>query len=429
MHSREPLVLRLLMQLRFLGGAQEVGRSAIMLKDERTLMLDFGIKIDHKTEYPTSIPKMDAMIISHAHLDHSGFSAAVYNEMQVPTFGTLPTMQLSNLLLEDTLAIARKEHTRAFFHKRQIRSLMSRSINLDYHTQAHLGDFDIEFYDAGHISGSAITLIEKAHAKGNKRIVYTGDFKLQEQTLHSGAEVVKSDVLIMESTYATRDHPDRKKVIKRLIDQVKETLDNGGNALMPVFAVGRSQEVLSLLYENGLTPSTYIDGMARKATTIVMNHPKFISNQELLANAIKETTWIEERGARREALDGPSIIVTTAGMLNGGPVLDYITKLNKNSHIFLTGYQVEGTNGRTLMDKGYIMLDEQKTKINTPVSFYDLSAHADRKDLHEYVKRSAPNKVVCVHGSAENAKALADDLNVEGFTAVAPKVGDVVDID
>src|SRR5208283_5538104 len=97
------------MQLRFLGGAQEVGRSAIMLKDETTLMLDYGVKIDHKTEYPISMPKMDAMIISHAHLDHSGFAAAVYNEMNIPAFGTLPTLQLSTLLLEDSIKIAKKE--------------------------------------------------------------------------------------------------------------------------------------------------------------------------------------------------------------------------------------------------------------------------------------------------------------------------------
>ena len=417
------------MQLRFLGGAQEVGRSAIVLKGDRTLMLDYGVKIDHKIEYPIGMPKMDAMIVSHAHLDHSGFTAAVYNEMNIPAFGTLPTLQLSTLLLEDSIKIARKEHTKAFFHKRQVRNFNSKFISLNYHTTAHLGDFDIELYDAGHISGSAITLVEKAHGIGNKRVVYTGDFKLGEQTLHSGAEVVKSDVLVMESTYASKDHPDRKNTIAGMVERIKEVLDNGGNALIPVFAVGRAQEVLSILYQNGLTPSTYIDGMAKAATSIVINHPKFISNKDVLTSAIRETTWIEERAARREALNGPSIIVTTAGMLNGGPVLDYITKLNRNSHIFLNGYQVEGTNGRTLIDNGYITLDEQRKKINTPVSFHDLSAHADKKELHEYVKRSSPNAVVCLHGSPENTKLLASDLKDEGFKSYAPKVGDVIDID
>jgi putative mRNA 3-end processing factor len=418
-----------MMQLKFLGGAQEVGRSAIMLKDERTLMFDFGIKLNHKIQYPTAIPKLDALILSHAHLDHSGFSAALYNESNVPTFGTLPTLNLSTLLLEDSLNIAKRKHNKVYFHKRQIRTLASKYINLDYHSRAHFGKFDIEFYDAGHISGSAITLVERPKGKDNKRIVYTGDFKLEEQTLHKGAEVIDSDLLIMESTYSATDHPDRKQTINELVEGVKEVLDNGGNALLPVFAVGRAQEILSILYENGLTPSTYIDGMAKKATNIVMKYPKFINNSDILAKAMHETTWIEERAARKEALNGPSIIVTTAGMLTGGPVLDYITRLNKHSHIFLTGYQLEGTNGRSLLDHGFIIDDEVKKKINTPASFHDLSAHADREDLHEYVKRSSPTKVICVHGDEENTKILAEDLKVEGFDAVAPKLGDTINLD
>ena len=416
------------MQLKFLGGAQEVGRSAIMLKDERTLMLDFGIKIDHKTEYPLSIPRLDALVLSHAHLDHSGFTAALYNEMNIPTFGTLPTLSLSTLLLDDALNIAKREHTKAYFHKRQIRNLASKYINLDYHSTAHFGNFDIEFADAGHISGSAITLIERPKARSNRRVVYTGDFKLKEQILHRGAEIVGSDVLIMESTYASKGHPDRKKTVDRLISGINEVLDQGGNALLPVFAVGRAQEVLSILHENGLSGSTFVDGMARKATSIVVNHPKFIRNHSILADAIKETTWIDERADRKEALEGPSIIVTTAGMLNGGPVLDYITKLNKNSHIFLTGYQVEGTNGRNLMDHGYVVIDDTKRKISSGVSFYDLSAHADMEDLHEYARKSSPSTIMCVHGDRKSTTALAEDLKAEGFNATAPKLGESITI-
>ncbi len=416
------------MQIRFLGGAQEVGRSAIMLKDERSIMLDFGVKIDHKTEYPINTPEIDALVLSHAHLDHSGFSAALYNDMHIPTFGTLPTLKLSTLLLEDSINIQKRQHSKVFFHKRQIRNMETKYINLDYHTSAHFGNFDLEFFDAGHISGSAITLVERALGKDNKRVVYTGDFKLEEQLLHKGAEIVKSDVLIIESTYATREHPNRDKTIKDLVDGIKETLENGGNALVPVFAVGRAQEVLSILYKNGLTPSTYIDGMARSATTIVTNFPKFIRNNDMLSSAIKETTWIDEISSRKEALNGPSIIVTTAGMLNGGPVLDYITKLNKNSRIFLTGYQVSGTNGRTLMDNGFITIDGNKKKISNPVSFHDLSAHADMDDLHEYVKKSSPNSVICVHGDEENTKKFASDMKDEGFRAFAPKLGETINL-
>jgi putative mRNA 3-end processing factor len=417
------------MQIKFLGGAQEVGRSAILLKDDRSLLLDFGIKIDHKTQYPLSIPKVDGLLLSHAHLDHSGFAAALYNDLRIPTFGTLPTLKLSTLLIEDALNIAKRQRSRVYFHKKQIRELTSKYISMDYKAVNHFGNFDIELYDAGHICGSSITLIERARAHNNKRIVYTGDFKLKEQTLHKGADVVKSDVLIMESTYASHDHSDRSKTIDNLVNGIKEVLQDGGNALLPVFAVGRAQEILSILGQNNLTGSAFIDGMAKKATSIVIDSQKFIRNPEVLAKAIRETTFIEDRSARKDALDGPSIIVTTAGMLNGGPVLDYITKLNKGSHIFLTGYQIEGTNGRTLMDSGYISIDGTKRKISTPVSFYDLSAHSDKSDLHEYVRRSDPDHVICVHGDTENAKRLASDLADEGFDAKAPKIGETIKID
>ncbi len=415
------------MQLKFFGGAQEVGRSSILLKDETSLLLDYGIKLGgSKIEYPTAIPDADAFILSHAHIDHSGFAPALYNEMLIPAFGTEPTLKLSELLLEDSLAIAKKEHMKPRFHKRQIESFKHRYTPIDYGNAFEFGEYTIELTDAGHISGSAITAIENANSKDNRRIVYTGDFKLGPQYLHKGADVAKSDVLIIESTYATREHPDRDELLGRLAAAIKETLDNKGNALIPVFAVGRSQELLTFLYKNNLAQYTYIDGMARSATSIVLRYPEFIDNSSLLSKALSEATVIKDRDDREEALSSPSILLTTAGMLNGGPVLDYITRLRKNSAVFLTGYQVEGTNGRMLMDTGSLIVDKRLTKIDAPVSYYDLSAHAGMGELHEYVKKSGPNKVVCVHGDSKNAVALAESLKLEGYETYAPKIGETI---
>jgi putative mRNA 3-end processing factor len=414
------------MLLHFFGGAQEVGRSAILFKGEKSFMLDYGVKLDHKTEYPVSLPSIDACVVSHAHLDHSGFLPAIYDEQLVPTFGTPPTLELSKLLLEDSLNIAKKERTQPKFHKRQIRTLENRFISMNYQQTQRFGDYEITLHDAGHITGSAITLIENKNAGENKRLVYTGDFKLHEQLLHGGAEVVKSDVLVIESTYATRHHPDREELTKNFINEINETLERGGTALVPVFAVGRSQEILAILEKHGLGGATYIDGMARSATKIATGHPKFIKNADLLSKAINEANWIDEANERKGALDGPSVILTTAGMLNGGPVLHYITKLNKNSKIFLTGYQVEGTNGRRLLEGKSIIVDDMEVKIQTPVSFYDFSAHAGMNELYEYVNRSSPHTVVCVHGDKENTEAFAETLRGEGFDAYAPKVGDTI---
>jgi putative mRNA 3-end processing factor len=418
-----------LMILKCFGGAQEVGRSSIMLKDDKTLMLDYGVKLNNKVEYPVGMPNIDAFILSHAHIDHSGAAPTLYNEMMVPAFGTEPTLELSELLLNDSLKIAKKEHISPKFHKRQIQTLMNRYTSLDYHSPTDFGNFGIEFFDAGHICGSAVTLIERKNATANKRIVYTGDFKIEPQYMHKGAEIVKADVLIMESTYATREHPDRSQMLKELIEKIKETLENNGNVLLPVFAVGRSQELLIMLYKNNLTQHTYIDGMARKATSITLRHQKFIDNAKTLEDAYDDVNVIGHNAERGEALNVPSIIMTTAGMLSGGPVLDYITRLRKNSQILLTGYQVEGSNGRMLLDTGYVVIDEEHIKINAQVTHYDLSAHAGMKDLHEYVQKSEPSKVICVHGDEKNTIALAESLKLEGFDAIAPKIGENVKID
>jgi putative mRNA 3-end processing factor len=417
------------MFLKFFGGAQEVGRSSILLKGESALLLDYGIKLNNRIEYPTAVPNADAFILSHAHLDHSGFAPALYNEMLIPAFGTEPTLKLSELLLDDSLKIAKKEHMTQRFHKRQIESFKHRYTSIEYGAAFEFGEFSVEFFDAGHISGSAIIAIEARGSKDSKRIVYTGDFKLNPQYLHKGAAVVKSDVLITESTYATREHPDREELYKNLAEGIKKTLDNNGTALLPVFAVGRAQEVLTFLYKNNLVQHTYLDGMARAATSIVLKHPEFINNYDILAKALGKATVIKDRDDREDALSSPSILLTTAGMLNGGPVLDYITKLRPNSNIFLTGYQVEGTNGRLLMDTGTIRLGKKLTKIETPVSYYDLSAHAGMGELHEYIKRSGPGRVVCVHGDKNNAVALAESLKLEGYEAHAPKIGDVIKLD
>ena len=417
------------MFLKFFGGAQEVGRSSILLKGESALLLDYGIKLSSKIEYPVAVPNADAFILSHAHLDHSGFAPALYNEMLIPAFGTEPTLKLSELLLEDSLKIAKKEHMTQRFHKRQIESFKRRYTQMEYSNAFEFGEFSIELLDAGHISGSAITAMDAKTEKGSKRIVYTGDFKLNPQYLHKGATVAKSDVLITESTYATREHPDRDTLFKELAESIKKTLDGNGTALLPVFAVGRAQEVLAFLYKNNLVHYAYLDGMARSATSIVLKHPEFISNYDILAKALGKATVIKDRSDREDALDEPSILLTTAGMLNGGPVLDYITKLRPNSRIFLTGYQVEGTNGRMLMDTGTILVDKRLTRIDTPVSYYDLSAHAGMSELHEYIKRSGPDKVVCVHGDQENAVALAESLKLEGYDALAPKIGDTIKLD
>lgn len=429
---RRPLILLIkkdLMILKFLGGAQEVGRSGVLLSDSKNFLFDYGVKLDHKTEYPMDAGRIDAFLLSHAHLDHSGMAPALYNEAVLPSFGTAPTAELAELLLNDSLKIARKEHKQEKFHRRQMKSFIKHYVSVEYSGRVSLGGHSVEFHDAGHISGSAVILLEREKAKDNKRVLYTGDFKLQGQLLHDGADIVKSDVLITESTYAYKDHPDRKAIIRDFIDKIRAVLQNDGNALLPVFAVGRGQEILAMLYEGGLADSVYVDGMVKAATQIVRKYPQFISKPDLLEKSLKKASLVVDRSDREIALSEPSIIVTTAGMLNGGPVLDYITRLNDSSKIFLTGYQIEGTNGSTLLKSGKINLDGKTRRITNPVELFDFSAHAGMDDLYRYVRESSPNVVICMHGSEENTKLLAEKLDGEGFKTYAPGFGERIELE
>jgi len=418
-------------KVKFFGGAGEVGRSSIFLKDyedNKRFLLDNGIKLNHTIEYPIGIPNVDVAILSHAHLDHSGFFPALYIDQNIPWFGTPPSFDLSFLLLKDSIKIEKKRGVEPKFHNRQLKSFTDKFIALDYHKTIPFGNYDITFYDAGHIPGSAITSIQKINGANKYKVVYTGDFKIQPQMMHTGAEIVESDILIIESTYASKEHPDREELIKNFIREIKETLDNKGNALVPAFAVGRSQELLMILHKNGLIESTYLDGMGKDAANIILKYPNYINNADLLRKAVDNVNMVNSVQDRKEALSKPSIILTTSGMLSGGPVLDYITKINKSSHIFLTGYQTEETNGRTLLESHYVTIKNKKITIPQKVSFYDFSAHAGRSDLFEYVKRSNPTFVICQHGDPINVEIFADELRGEGFDAFAPRLGESVEI-
>jgi len=415
------------LEIRFLGGASEVGRSGILVKDKKRMLLDYGIKIDGSTEYPLPAGEIDACFVSHAHLDHSGFAASIYNAGFPETFATEPTMKLAELLIEDSINIHKRKHEHERVHKAQLKTMLSRYTSCEYAKSYEFGEYNVSMHNAGHICGSAITLIER-YGSG-KRLAYTGDFKLEPQLLEGGAEIVKSDVLLIESTYGNKDHPDRKELTERFVEEVREVVDNNGTALVPVFAVGRSQEMLALMNKYGLIDRTFVDGMARTATEIVERYPEFTKNSELLAGGIRKAMWVENLRTRRHALEGGNIILTTSGMLNGGPVLNYITRLNRNSKIFLTGYQAEDTNGRRLLEGRPLNIDDREFSIKTPFSVYDFSAHAGKTDLHRYVKESNPETVICVHGTEENSTVLAEELRLEGFNAIVPKVGDAVKID
>ncbi len=417
----------ILLELQFLGGASEVGRSAILFKGSKTVIMDYGIKLNHKTEYPLPAGHVDACVLSHAHIDHSGNFPFLYKEAFPTVYGTDPTRELSELLVEDSMKVGKKNHQPPKFSKHQLKDFTERFAPYEFGSEIDFYDYTITLYDAGHIPGSSVTAIESKRT--GKKLVYTGDFKVEPQLIQGSADIVKSDILITETTYANREHPEREELIRKFVNDVRETLDSGGTALVPTFAVGRAQELLAILHKNKLAEYAFIDGMARKATQIAMRYPEFIRNRDVLQEAMKKVMWIGSEQHRGHAVSGPGIILTTAGMLNGGPVLNYITKLGPNSKIFLTGYQVEGTNGNKLMMGKPLNIDGRKEVVKTPWVYYDFSAHAGKSDLYEYVKKSNPETVICVHGEQKTTDAFVEDLKVMGFKAHAPRIGEVIKLD
>jgi putative mRNA 3-end processing factor len=401
--------------INFLGGCREVGRSAILVD---SIVLDYGIKPSDPPEYPLNGVSPKSVIISHGHLDHVGVAPnLMYYDPDI--YMTPPTRELSHILLKDSMNIMEIPP----YGKKEFMQFESNIAEVDYNEPFFLNDWEILFLNAGHIPGSA-----SVHLSKDINILYTGDIKLEDTRLLESADIFypETDILITESTYFGVEHPDRKDLEKTFVESVIDTLDRGGHAIIPAFAVGRSQEVLMILNKYGITP--YIDGMGKEVARILERYPKYIKNVKKLRRAIKNAIHVE-RGKREDVLKEPAAIVTTAGMLNGGPALFYISRLynDDRSKIILTGYQVEGTNGEMALERGTINLGTRTVKLKMAVEQYDFSAHADDKQLKELVKIAAKKgveTVFTVHG--ENTEAFATWIEEElGIEAYAPNNGDV----
>ena len=273
------------------------------------------------------------------------------------------------------------------------------------------------------IPGSSSILVETE----GKRILFTGDIKFISTELMNGACTdFDVDVIISESTYSYKNHPDRESLRDRIREIAQYTLYNNGILLLPCFAVGRTQEMLLILHDLGFP--TYLDGMGIEATSRILNHPDSIKNPDKLRKAFSRAGKIRRQQDRLRAIKNPCIIITTAGMLNGGPIGYYMKKLHnrEDCSLVLTGFQVPGTVGRTLLDTGKYIAEGLDIKPKMRVEFLDFSAHTDHDHLLEFYKKINPGKIFLVHG--ERTEEFAKELKETGFDAYAPKNGERVRI-
>jgi putative mRNA 3-end processing factor len=308
--------------------------------------------------------------------------------------------------------------------------MMQNSKHVDFNAEQKVGDITFEFRNAGHIPGSVQTLI---NAEG-KKLLYTGDFNIVNTRLLDGATMDYKDLdaVIIESTYANEEHTERKELEKKFVDACTDVAEKGGTVLVPAFGVGRSQELACVLAAHHFEYAVTIDGMARDVARVMMNHSQFLKDERTFADAIHSTNWVEGWRDRRRAAKMPGVIISPAGMLKGGPAMFYISKVGKKSGnaVFLVSYQIPGTPGKELMEKGICVIDGKMRKVKAQVHHFDFSSHCGAGELREALGRlGGKPKVYVVHGAEGNCELLAKWARTElGLEAVAPRTGDIIKV-
>jgi putative mRNA 3-end processing factor len=415
-----------MIEIRFLGGAREVGRMSMLVDTGvEKFLLDYGINVEDWSKPIEPETNLDGVFVSHAHMDHSGLLPQLYSRGYEGSVYMEPaTLDLLSILLRDSLKLMKREREELDFLMDDIKHLERNAGFLKFGETQDFTMSSVSFHSAGHIPGSVSTLIESR----GKRILFTGDIKFADTRLMKGADshFKDIDVLISESTYSRTNHPPRKAIEDSLKKIVQETVYGGGVCLIPSFAVGRTQELLLVLHDLGVP--VYIDGMGVRATEAILRHPRNIRDAKRLAEAFSRAHKVTRASERDRIIERPCAILTTAGMLNGGPIISYLSKLydREDCSLVLTGYQVAGTGGRNLLDTGRFVSGEIDVKPRMRIDFLDFSAHTDHDHLLEFYNKVKPKKIVLVHG--ENTEEFAEELRAKGFDVVVPKNGDTLKI-
>jgi KH/beta-lactamase-domain protein len=449
-------------RLTTLGACQEVGRSAFLLQTrESSVLLDCGINPGSSRPFETfprfdnpgfELESLDAVIISHAHLDHCGLLPFLFKYgYDGPVYCSAPTSNMMTLLQLDYLDVASKQGVTPHYDQKDVRECVLHTIPLRHGVVTDIApDIRLTLHNAGHILGSSMAHLHVG--EGLHNIVYTGDYKYARTMLLEAAttEFPRVETIITECTYGGPDDimPSRVEAEERLTAVVNDTLERKGKVLIPVPAVGRAQEIMLILdgyMRRGLMKEApvFIEGMISEATAITTAYPEYLGREvrhSILHEEINPFqsdyfTVVEHPSVRQEVIDGePCIIMATSGMLEGGPVIEYFKSLaddEKNTMIFVS-YQIEGTMGRRVqkgLNEVTMMgsdgrLDIAKVRLRVE-SIEGFSGHSDRRQLINYLThlQPKPERVVVCHGERAKCLGMANFLQRRcELQAFAPSV-------
>ena len=449
-------------RLTTLGACQEVGRSAFLLQTrESNVLLDCGINPGSSRPFEAfprfdnpgfELESLDAVIISHAHLDHCGLLPFLFKYgYDGPVYCSAPTSNMMTLLQLDYLDVASKQGVTPHYDQKDVRECVLHTIPLRHGVVTDIApDIRLTLHNAGHILGSSMAHLHVG--EGLHNIVYTGDYKYARTMLLEAAttEFPRVETIITECTYGGPDDimPSRVEAEERLTAVVNDTLERKGKVLIPVPAVGRAQEIMLILdgyMRRGLMKEApvFIEGMISEATAITTAYPEYLGREvrhSILHEEINPFqsdyfTVVEHPSVRQEVIDGePCIIMATSGMLEGGPVIEYFKSLaddEKNTMIFVS-YQIEGTMGRRVqkgLNEVTMMgsdgrLDIAKVRLRVE-SIEGFSGHSDRRQLINYLThlQPKPERVVVCHGERAKCLGMANFLQRRcELQAFAPSV-------
>lgn len=457
------------MNITFLGGGNEIGASSAIVEiGSARILVDCGMRMsgDHRLPDLASIQKthagqLDAVLLTHAHMDHSGALPVLHQHFPaVPIYTTAATRGLVEVLLRDSINIMRSkaesEQELPLYSPAAVESLLEKMTPIPFGSPLELGRSGVTatWVPAGHILGAASVGIEGVEQGRSIRVLFSGDIAVGDQLTVPGMlppAGFKPDVLVIESTYGDRLHSPRELEEQRLIEMVAGVIESRGKLLIPAFAIGRAQEVMLMLLKQfrgkklGSFP-VWIDGMVK---TVCGVYSQFPAHQTPYArrliekhgnpffNVVDEIRQVASPAEREKVLAGaPCVIIASSGMLTGGASAFYAPHLvgDERNGIAITGYQDEESPGRQLLsladaETRELTIAGKTLDVKCSVAKYSLSAHADCNEISGLIEAINPREIVLVHGEGNAREALRDLLRRQGtrYRPIhLPRTGDTV---